>query len=240
MRDRDRSQFFHAIWMVLPREGDTLCIQLLEYFKKGLDNPRLFPRCAPSEGGLCPAESITPLHPLCYEELPLPSKPGAASTAESVGGVGGVNGGSWYGSIEGVVQGTALIQSHFNHTPSETPAPSSRESLLDDQTYANHVRHYLDVFFNSSSTFLQILKTRRPQLGPDQTYQGPWQRYCVGGGGGHSHAGRQLSLPLQPTANHSVDAGGRGWAVFALRRTRRLPAVLPAVEQGLPAALRAE
>ena len=55
--------------MVLPREGDTLCIQLLEYFKKGLDNPRLFPRRAPSEGGLCPAESITPLHPLCYEAL---------------------------------------------------------------------------------------------------------------------------------------------------------------------------
>ena len=173
---RDRNQFFHAIWTVLPQEGDTLCIQLLEFFKKGLENPRLFLPLSQTDPALRTSESITSLHPLCYEEMPslvpsAPNNPNHSNTRVL----------RWYPSIECVVQGTSLIRSQFNHIADKTPTPSPRESLLDGQSYNNHVRHYLDVFFNSSSTFLQVLKTRRPQLRADMPFKRPWDRYCVGG-----------------------------------------------------------
>lgn len=257
----DRSQFFHAIWCVLPQEGDMLCIQLLEFFKEGLENPRLFPTITHDDSNICLPAALVPLRPLCYEDVPFAS-PVATSTASTVstvratgstgstGGTGGTGGtetggvvkGAWYGSVECVVQGVDLIRSQFNRPSNEIPKTPLQESLLDSLTYTKHVKRYLDMFFNSSSSFLQVMKTLRPQLLCDSPYRGPWERYCVGYCSSPSHVGRWLSLPPQQAIDYRSSSRGHYWVVFSVwsqRHRNHQPAVFLTIRRRVPASVHA-
>lgn len=149
----DRNQFFHSIRQVVPQEGDDHCIQLVEYFKRGLDNVEGFLSASKWYRDVAIGEELCALHPLFYESLQNHAKVPPHTP-------------KWYSSLECVRQGSALLASQLSSS-SCPPRSGSRGSNLSEEAYRrSFIAYYMNLFFNSASQYLQVLRTKHISLAP--------------------------------------------------------------------------
>lgn len=162
----DRNQFFHSIRQVVPQEGDDHCIQLVEYFKRGLDNVECFLSASKWYRDVAIGEELCALRPLFYESLQNYAKVPPHTS-------------KWYSSLECVRQGSALLASQFS--PSSCP-PRSRDrgsNLSEEACRRSLIAYYMDLFFNSASQYLQVLRTKHLSLTPAGNATKPSDIYVI-------------------------------------------------------------